>query len=245
MRLMQKINLETRLLSGQKKNLPTTLALTKSVQMIRESDFSFERIIKLYDLELGSVLVVGANDGAEFNDPVYNRFGKVFAIEPDPSLQNELTINLSKLNESIIFPCAVGQNAGHSKVYLASNKGQSSSLLKPGLHLSESPHVTFEDTYEVEVKRIDSLFKEKNCPKIWVVDVQGFELNVFKGAGDLLNHVDFIYCEVNRGDVYEGCVQIDELDNFLNQFDLHRVLFRWFKLWGDAVYIRREIHQRQ
>jgi hypothetical protein len=35
------------------------------------------------------------------------------------------------------------------------------------------------------------------------MDVQGYELEVLKGGAETLNHVDYVYCEVNRDEVYE------------------------------------------
>lgn len=243
-RLKQRIQIEFRMFTGQKNELPQRLITSNSLEFTKETDVSFEKVLKRYEIKFDSLLVVGANDGAELVHPAYSQFKTVFAVEPDPRLQKQLSANLSNFKLSKIFPIAVGETAARSQVYMSNNNGQSSSLLKPKLHLSVAPHVKFNDSYVTEVKRLDSLLEIFNCPKIWVVDVQGYELKVFKGAGNLLSCVDLIYCEVNRGEVYDGCAQIAELDEFLGKFDLHRVLVRWWGLWGDAIYSRRDIYAR-
>jgi hypothetical protein len=51
------------------------------------------------------------------------------------------------------------------------------------------------------------------------------------------------YTEVNEDYVYEGCVLVSELDEYLRKFDLVRVETSWcenFK-WGDAFYIKKNI----
>ena len=71
------------------------------------------------------------------------------------------------------------------------------------------------------------------------IDVQGYELEVFKGATNTLKHIDYIMSEVNTDEVYEGCVLIDELDEFLVTFGFNRVETNMAGgLWGDAFYIK-------
>jgi hypothetical protein len=72
------------------------------------------------------------------------------------------------------------------------------------------------------------------------MDVQGFELEVLKGGKQTLDQVDYVYTEVNRDEVYEDNVYIEELDVFLSDFS--RVETEWTgETWGDALYIRKRI----
>jgi len=57
------------------------------------------------------------------------------------------------------------------------------------------------------------------------IDLQGAELLALKGATEALTHVDAIYTEVNKIDVYVDCVKITELDSFLADFS--RVETEW------------------
>jgi hypothetical protein len=73
------------------------------------------------------------------------------------------------------------------------------------------------------------------------MDVQGYELEVLKGASKFLSHIQFIYCEVNRAEVYEGCPMIEEIDQFLGEYNFERVDTNWAgDTWGDALYVKRE-----
>ena len=72
------------------------------------------------------------------------------------------------------------------------------------------------------------------------IDVQGYELEVMKGASKFLPHIQFIYCEVNRAEVYEGCPRIEELDEYLGTYGFERVETTWDGgTWGDAFYIKK------
>ena len=57
-------------------------------------------------------------------------------------------------------------------------------------------------TEEVEVHLLD----EYDCKDYNFInmDVQGYELEVLKGGTKVLEKVDYVYCEVNRDEVYEG-----------------------------------------
>lgn len=71
------------------------------------------------------------------------------------------------------------------------------------------------------------------------VDVQGYELEVLKGASETLRNIDYIMSEVNRDEVYENCAQVEELDNFLANYNFVRVETVWVgDIWGDAFYIK-------
>ncbi len=93
---------------------------------------------------------------------------------------------------------------------------------------------------EVEVNSLDNYdCCGCNCLK-W--DVQGYELEVLKGATKTLEKVDYVYCEVNRDEVYENNAYVEELDEFLAQYDMERVMTSWEgQIWGDALYVRKNL----
>ena len=66
-----------------------------------------------------------------------------------------------------------------------------------------------------------------------------YELEVFRGAGEFLDRVDFIMTEVNRDEVYEGCAQVEEIDKYLSKYKFKRVETSWDgDCWGDALYLK-------
>ena len=103
------------------------------------------------------------------------------------------------------------------------------------------PWINFEGTEEVEVKTLDSYnIKGYNFINI---DVQGYEMEVFKGGKNTLEGIDYIYSEVNKAELYEGCAQMSELDSFLGGYGFERVETYWpedWYNWGDALYIKKK-----
>ena len=55
-----------------------------------------------------------------------------------------------------------------------------------------------------------------------------------------LQYVNYIYTEVNTEQVYKGCDEIGQIDEYLKQFDFERVETRVYQHlgWGDAFYIK-------
>ena len=73
------------------------------------------------------------------------------------------------------------------------------------------------------------------------IDVQGFELEVLKGAAKVLGNVNNLIVEVNRTEQYKNCALINDLDTFLKPFNLSRIETEWYNNtedWGDALYRR-------
>ena len=59
---------------------------------------------------------------------------------------------------------------------------------------------------------------------------------------ETLKNIDYIYCEVNRDEVYENNAFVEELDEFLSQYNMERVETSWDgTIWGDALYVRRNL----
>ena len=75
------------------------------------------------------------------------------------------------------------------------------------------------------------------------IDVQGYELEVFKGAAHTLNDIDYIYTEVNNDELYEDCVQMSQLDEFLGDlWGFKRIETKLVgnQKWGDALYVKQQ-----
>ena len=58
---------------------------------------------------------------------------------------------------------------------------------------------------------------------------------------DTLKQIDYVYCEVNRDEVYENNAYVEEIDKFLSDYNMTRVETDWAgDIWGDALYIRQK-----
>jgi FkbM family methyltransferase len=136
---------------------------------------------------------------------------------------------------------AVGSINGEIELNVeTANYGQSSSVLKPKKHLEQYPEIVFDNNEKCKIVTLDEDIKNPDDFNVLIVDVQGYELEVFKGATNLLSkNIKYIICEVNIEEMYENCAMVGDLDSYLNDFGFKRILTTWEgNSWGNALYAR-------
>ena len=187
---------------------------------------SFTNLFDKYKMNIKGIVHIGAHYGEEIQEYVDNGIQKITVFEPLSRNFDVLTKRMQNVNADIQgHQVALGSKKGTATMFLSSNEAQSSSILKPKQHLELHPDVSFNGTEEVEVSLLDDYdIGESNFINI---DVQGYELEVFKGGTKTLEKVDYIYCEVNRGEVYEGNAMVEDLDEFLSTYGFERVETKW------------------
>jgi len=193
-------------------------------------------------MDIKGIVHIGAHYGEEIQEYVNNGIQNITLFEPLSNNFDILSERLENINADIQgYQTALGSEKGTAVMYLSSNESQSSSILKPKEHLDLHPDVIFNGTEEVEVDLLDNFdIRGSNFINI---DVQGYELEVFKGGKETLKNIDYIYCEVNRGEMYEGNPMIEELDEYLGEYGFERVETHWpadYYKWGDALYIKNK-----
>lgn len=199
---------------------------------------NLENLKEKYDLKIKGVLHIGAHVGQEYN--TYQRLGidNVMFFEPISSTFQRLKDNVG--DNAILINTALGNSEGEIEMFTETiNQGQSSSVLQPEYHLIQHPNIQFTGKETVKITKLDNFIETKDSYNFINVDVQGYELEVFKGGSVYLNSIDYIMTEVNRAELYKGCAQIGELDEFLNEYGFQRVETTWDGgTWGDAFYVK-------
>ena len=200
----------------------------------------FENLLRKYDMRISGVLHVGAHFGEEYLSYIDNGISRVVFIEPLKENFQVLEDRFGAIDDVVLINKGAGSEKKQLNMYRASNDLVSSSVLKPKRHLIQHPDVLFDDGQTViEIDRIDNMLKDIVPYNFMNVDVQGYELEVFKGAGEFLDRVDFIMTEVNRDEVYEGCAQVEEIDEYLSKYKFKRTETSWDgDCWGDALYVK-------
>jgi FkbM family methyltransferase len=200
----------------------------------------FENLLRKYDMRISGVLHVGAHFGEEYLSYIDNGISRVVFIEPLKENFQVLEDRFGAIDDVVLINKGAGSEKKQLNMYRASNDLVSSSVLKPKRHLTQHPDVLFDDGQTViEIDRIDNMLKDIVPYNFMNVDVQGYELEVFKGAGEFLDRVDFIMTEVNRDEVYEGCAQVEEIDEYLSKYKFKRTETSWDgDCWGDALYVK-------
>jgi FkbM family methyltransferase len=203
---------------------------------------NFTNLRRKYNMNVKGVVHIGAHYGEEIQEYVDNGIQKITVFEPLSKNFEVLAERLQNVNADIQgYQVALGSQKGTATMYLSSNEAQSSSILKPKEHLEHHPDVSFDGTEEVEVSVLDEY--DLGDANFINMDVQGYELEVLRGGKETLNNVDYVYCEVNRGEMYENNAMIGDIDEYLGEYGFERVETYWpetWYKWGDALYIKKK-----
>lgn len=204
------------------------------------------KLFAKYEFRPKGVIQVGAHEGQEVD--TFLRMGLQHGLffEPLPEPFADLCKAVSKMKHGRAIQVALGPDDGSvtmSVEHNPLNRGQSSSCLRPKLHTTMSPDVVFDSERSTPQRRLDTVLAELSPADaifdFLCMDVQGYEGEVLRGAERALLDVKAIITEINCAELYEGCIQVGQLDEYLGsrgfrRFDTY-MAHRW---WGDALYMR-------
>jgi FkbM family methyltransferase len=197
-------------------------------------------LVKRYGVRPKGILHIGANIGEEAE--AYSAAGvqKVIWIEGNPELADRLKSNISKYPGHVSYNYCIGEHDGMTtNLHIANNGSQSSSILELGTHKQQHPDVHYTHDVPVTLRRIDKIFDELPGYDFINCDLQGAELMALRSMGSLLGQFKWAYIEVNRGEVYEKCAKIHEVEAYLKSFGFRRVATSWVGNWGDCFFSKR------
>ncbi len=207
----------------------------------------YHELVKKFNIkDVTGILHVGAHDCEELG--AYNSCGvtidNIFWVEAmDAKIKKNKARYGNKLN---IYQCLVYDENDKEFDFNITNNGQSSSILQFGSHSTNHPHVKVVNQEKLKTTRLDKLIEMNQIPieKLNFVnlDIQGVELRALKSMEKYLQHVKYIYSEVNTEQVYKGCDQIEQIDEYLKQFGYERVATKIYEEygWGDAFYMKKQ-----
>jgi FkbM family methyltransferase len=187
---------------------------------------------------------VGGNVGEERNWYVSQKFTKVLWFEPNRALFPILESNLEEFVNHRAFNFGIHDTLKEATLNIASNAGQSSSILELGTHATNHPDVIYINKQNIRLIRLDDFFRVFQFNpadfNFLNVDVQGVELNVIKSLGELIKYLNYIYVEVNEEEVYKECCLLTDIDSYLSLYKFERVETKITKAkWGDALYVKK------
>jgi len=203
----------------------------------------FHILCQKHNIAPKGVLHVGASEGQEAYAYYLQGVKRTIWIEAIPDIFNKLVQNIKKYPDALAINACVSDVDGNEMLFnIASNDGQSSSLLELGTHKIAHPSVHYTHTIEVVTRRIDTLLSGYDLTgfDFLTIDLQGAELLALKGMGELIDGFKYAYIEVNREELYKGCAMVWEIDEYLKDFERVETKFT-DKGWGDALYIKKEI----
>jgi FkbM family methyltransferase len=169
--------------------------------------------------QAGGVVHVGANLGQERD--FYQKLGlRVIWIEPIQEIFAALVRNIAGyVKQKAICALVTDRDDVEYDFNLADNAGGSSSIFQFGQHPDIWPEIHYLGSRKLRSTTLTTLFHRVGLtparyPAL-VMDVQGAELLVLKGAGELLNGFVFIQAEAADFDIYVGCAKLFDLKAFL------------------------------
>src|SRR5262249_14993258 len=150
----------------------------------------------------------------------------VLWIEPIPDVFTELCNNISVLPKQRALNCLVTDRDGAE--YSFNVRGTSSSIFEVGRCSEIFPEVTTQARIMLKSVTLDTLLEGENRYQAIVLDTEGSELLVLKGATRLLSRIRYVTTEAADFDAYLGCAQVDDIINFLNDFGFKLIQkYKW------------------
>jgi FkbM family methyltransferase len=203
---------------------------------------------------LKTVVHVGAHLGEEVD--AYRRHGarRILLIEANPSSCTALRETFGDDSGVEVIHAAVTDHHGTARLLLHMNargETESASLLRMKRLGEIVSTLRTEGSVDVPALTLDRLLEEAqaNASEIGllVVDVQGAELSVLRGAPRTLSAVDAVLIEVALVELYEGAGREEEVEALFIEAGF-RVLSgldyelyecdRRFRAWGDRLFVR-------
>ena len=163
------------------------------------------------------VVDIGANNGqwmSTVRSHGYN--GEAICIEPLE--KNYIKLEAGKSENTIALNCAVGNKNGYAWMNIASNDGQSSSILELDLHHNlGAPHIKYISKEKVKIHKLSKILETNRHKKIFVkIDTQGYEFEVLKSINKAnFNDIYAFEIESNLVSTYKRSTLIEDLIRFL------------------------------
>ena len=169
--------------------------------------------------EARGVIHVGANAGQECG--IYGNYGlPVIWIEPLEGVFDQLRQRVSShANQRALQYLITDEDDKEYSLRIASNFGQSSSIYDFALHRQVWPGVHYVDSVKLRSVTLKTVIEREGIDladyDTLIMDVQGAELLALKGLGELLARFRWIRAEAADYELYQGCCQLQDLDDYL------------------------------
>lgn len=200
-------------------------------------------IAKELDMKITGIIHVGAHLGEEA--PTYEALGvkNVYWVEANPEVMPKLIQAVFPYGHSVINSLVTDERQKVYSFNVTNYDGMSSSIYQWGTHTQFSPDTVVEKTLQLWSTTLDMLVFENGIEDVNMlnIDVEGANLDVLKGATDLLPSIDYIYLEIQTENVYDGAPLLGEVHEWLRERGFTRKAIHMVEGqgWGDALWVRR------
>lgn len=205
------------------------------IRLVRFARRAFEKKPDAFLRRVSGVIHVGANAGQEREIYAGHNLDVVW-IEPIPEVFSELKANLKKFPRQQAYRYLITDRDDEEYTFhIANNQGQSSSILELDLHKDIWAEIHYEKAILLKSITLSSLVRAEkikiNKYDALIMDTQGTELLVLKGAEGLLSRFKYIKTEAADFEVYKGCCRVEDIADFLGkrgfkEFSRHQFAYR-------------------
>ena len=208
----------------------------------------------LFLMQSKGVIHVGANFGQERE--LYSTYGlNVVWIEPIPEVFAGLKALINPYPNQKAF-CYLVTDVDDKEYlfHVSNNEGQSSSIYDLAAHEELWPNVTYTKTITLKSIMLSSLIKKEHLEMdkydTLILDTQGSELLVLKGAISLLPYIKYVKTEVADFESYVGCCKLSEMDTFFEEHNFRRIAKARFAYkegvgsYYDVLYVKTGERQK-
>lgn len=186
--------------------------------------------------DVPTYLDVGARHGLPARWQMVYRAGLIRPafVEADRTEAARLS---SRYPGALVIPNALGDVDGESAELKVTREPGRSSLLEPDIEMLRPFDASAWEVVQripLMLRRLDRVWPADLAPPRFVkIDVQGFELKVLKGLGELLTHVHCIELEVALVRLYRLQPHLVEIVDFLRSSGFGLVRLASMGLYGD------------
>jgi FkbM family methyltransferase len=180
----------------------------------------------------------------------------IYAFEPLPGNIKLMEHNYAKyqINNIQYFNKALSEENGTAEFYVSEGRpegvpesdwdygNKSSSLLPPDKHLEMTKFIKFKNKIIVETEKIETFCVRNNIQVIDFIhmDVQGAELLVLKGAGNMISNIKAIWLEVANVSLYKGQPLATDIEAFMAKMNFVLAKNCLEDVAGDQLYISKK-----
>jgi len=203
-------------------------------------EVDYLKFLEKYDIK--TVLDIGAHVG-QFAKEIRGKLpqAKLYSFEPLKDCYQELLRNMSRDKNFEACNFALGDKEGKQKINRSVSSPSSSLLTMVNLHEEMYPHTKGGSKEEIEVKRLDDIFKISDLEKeiLVKIDVQGYEDRVIKGGANIISQARIVLMENSFLELYKGQALFDDIYEMMKRLGFRyqgRIHQRLNPMTGEILY---------
>lgn len=182
---------------------------------------TLEHLPALRGLNPATVVDIGANRG-QFSLLCRELFpdASIYSFEPLTGPAGIIRSLFRSAENFQLFVSAIDEKSGAATMNVSRSDDSSSLLPITDQQTEMFPGTEKVDTEQVRVGVLSDYLETSDISgsALLKIDVQGYELNVLKGCGELLNQFEHCYVECSYRELYQGQALAPEIVKFMTDF---------------------------